>query len=79
MAAIITLAGGVTYQFNNALTTITTAVPSDLPQVRVDSDQILLMALGNILANASEAIETTGHIRIICRTEVVTDDNIILK
>ncbi len=50
-------------------------LPADLPQIRTDKDQTQ-MALLAILANASEAIETQGLIRIICRKEVMTDEKV---
>ena len=51
---------------------IETQLPSDLPQISADRGQIN-MALRAILANASEAIETQGVVRISCRKEVMTD------
>ncbi len=54
---------------------IETELPSDLPQISADRDQ-MQMALLAILANASEAIETEGLIRIICRKEVMTQERV---
>ena len=55
--------------------TIETDLPSGLPQILADRDQ-LQMALLAILANASEAIETQGLIRISCRKEVMTNERV---
>jgi two-component system cell cycle sensor histidine kinase/response regulator CckA len=55
--------------------TLKTELPSGLPQIRADRDQ-MQMALLAVLANALEAIETQGLIRIICRKEVMTDEKV---
>jgi two-component system cell cycle sensor histidine kinase/response regulator CckA len=47
----------------------------DLPLVNADRNQ-MQMALLAVLANASEAIETEGLIRIIGRRVVLTDDSV---
>jgi PAS domain S-box-containing protein len=52
---------------------LNTELPSGLPPIRGDRAQ-LQTALLAVLANASEAIETQGHIRIICRKEVMTEE-----
>lgn len=54
---------------------VETDLPAALPQIRADRDQ-MQMALRAILANASEAIETDGVIRITCRKEVMTDERV---
>ena len=51
---------------------IETELPAGVPQTRVDKAQ-MQMAMCAILANASEAIEEHGLIRITCRREVMTD------
>ena len=51
---------------------IETELPSGLPQTRVDRGQ-MQMAMRAIMANASEAIEADGLIRITCRKEVMTE------
>lgn len=51
---------------------IETDLSSDLPNISVDRAQ-LQMALRAVMANASEAIERQGVIRIVCRKEVMTD------
>jgi signal transduction histidine kinase len=55
--------------------TIETEIPPDLPPIQANKDQ-MQMALHAILTNASEAIETKGLIRIICRKEVMTDESV---
>jgi PAS domain S-box-containing protein len=55
--------------------TIETEIPPDLPPLQGNKDQ-MQMALHAILTNASEAIETKGLIRIICRKEVMTDESV---
>jgi signal transduction histidine kinase len=54
---------------------IETELPSDLPKIYADRNQ-MQMALVEVLTNASEAIETQGLIRIICRKEVVTAERV---
>ena len=55
--------------------TIDTELPSDLPQISADRDQ-MQMALLAVLANAAEAIETEGLIRVICRKEFMTGERV---
>lgn len=55
--------------------TIETEILPDLPPIQANKDQ-MQMALHAILTNASEAIETQGLIRIICRKEVMTDESV---
>ena len=59
----------------NPSTTVETKFSSDLPRITADRSQIQ-MALLAVLANASEAFETQGVIRIICRKEVLTDEGV---
>jgi PAS domain S-box-containing protein len=54
---------------------VETDTPSGLPQIHADRDQLQISMLA-ILANASEAIEEQGLIRIICRKEVMTDERV---
>ena len=54
---------------------IETELPSGLPRIHADRAQ-MQMALLAILANASEAIEAQGLIRIICRKEVMTYERV---
>lgn len=51
--------------------TIETKLQFNLPQIKADRNQIL-MVLENIIINASEAIENRGVIRINCCTEMMT-------
>ena len=55
--------------------TIETEIPPNLSPIQANRDQIQ-MALHAILANAWEAVETQGLIRIICRKEVMTDESV---
>jgi PAS domain S-box-containing protein len=55
--------------------TIETEIPPNLPPIQANRDQ-MQMALHAVLANAWEAIETQGVIRIICRKEVMTDESV---
>lgn len=57
------------------LITIETELPSNLPQIHADRNQIL-MVIGNILANASEAIEAKGLIQITCHAEMITAEKV---
>jgi signal transduction histidine kinase len=50
-------------------------LPSNLPPILADRDQ-MQMILHAVLANASEAIETQGRIRIACRMERMTDERV---
>ncbi len=54
---------------------IETDLPSGLPPIQADRAQIQTALLA-ILANASEAIEIQGLIRIICRMVVLTDESV---
>ena len=54
---------------------IETDLPSGLPPIQADRAQIQTALLA-ILANASEAIETQGLIRIICRLVVLTEESV---
>jgi signal transduction histidine kinase len=54
---------------------IETDLPSGLPPIQVDRAQIQTALLA-ILANASEAIEIQGLIRIICRIVVLTEESV---
>lgn len=53
--------------------TIETEFSKDLPPIKADRDQMQIVLLA-VLANASEAIETQGLIRVTCRKEVLTDE-----
>jgi len=53
--------------------TIETEFSSDLPPIKANRDQMQVVLLA-VLANASEAIETQGLIRVTCRKEVLTDE-----
>ena len=59
--------------FLNPPITIETDLPSDLPPIIADRDQ-MQMALLAILANASEAIGKQGVVRIVCRRELMTNE-----
>lgn len=54
---------------------IETELPSGLPQIYADRDQ-MQTALLAVLANASEAIGTKGRIRITCCKYVVTEESV---
>ena len=55
--------------------TIETELPSGLPEIYADRSQ-MQMALLAILSNASEAIDTQGRIRIICRKDAMNDESV---
>ena len=59
--------------FLNPSITIEFDLPSDLPPIIADRDQ-MQMALLAILANASEAIDKQGVVRITCRRELMTHE-----
>ena len=54
---------------------IETKLPSGLPEIYADRNQ-MQMALLAILSNASEAIDTQGHIRIICREDAMDEESV---
>ena len=53
---------------------IETDLPDDVLKTRVDRVQMQMILLA-IMSNASEAIEKEGCIRVICRNEVITEEN----
>ena len=53
---------------------IETDLPNDILSVKADLTQ-MQMILSAILFNASEAIEGKGRIRVICRNEIITDQD----
>ena len=59
--------------FLNPPITIEADLPSDLPPIIADRDQMQMTLLA-ILANASEAIDKQGVIRIVCRREPMTNE-----
>ncbi|CAB5111087.1 hypothetical protein D3OALGA1CA_5763 [Olavius algarvensis associated proteobacterium Delta 3] len=54
--------------------TVETDLPDDVLKTRVDVIQMQMVLLA-ILSNASEAIDETGHIRVTCNNEVITEKN----
>lgn len=61
--------------FLNPPITIEIDLPSDLPPIIADRDQMQIALLA-ILANASEAIDKQGVVRITCRRELMTNERI---
>ena len=54
---------------------IDTDITHDIFSIKADITQ-MQMVLSAILANASEAMEGKGHIRVTCRNEMITDETV---
>ena len=55
--------------------TIETDLPTDLPPIRADMDQMQMAVLA-VMSNASEAVGTQGCIRIVCRKERMSEQRV---